>query len=131
MQQNTKPRIKAFVRENDCIGCTKCIQACPVDAIIGSAKHMHTVIAAECVGCKLCLPPCPVDCIDLHFIIEEKSREQRLAQAQTARSRFQARNKRLQEENLAVHLQLDSLAQKKKYIEAAKARVREKKRPGH
>jgi electron transport complex protein RnfB len=53
----------AVIIENDCIGCTLCIQACPVDAIVGSAKHMHTVIASECTGCNLCLPPCPVDCI--------------------------------------------------------------------
>ncbi|MFN3785555.1 MAG: electron transport complex subunit RsxB [Thiothrix sp.] len=53
----------AVIDENTCIGCTLCIQACPVDAIVGAAKHMHTVIESECTGCKLCLPPCPVDCI--------------------------------------------------------------------
>ncbi|WP_262363576.1 Rnf electron transport complex subunit RnfB [Xylella fastidiosa] len=56
----------AWIVETDCIGCTKCIQACPVDAIIGGAKHMHTVIAALCTGCELCVPACPVDCIELH-----------------------------------------------------------------
>lgn len=55
----------AFIREDTCIGCTLCIQACPVDAILGSAKHMHTIIVDECTGCELCLPPCPVDCIDM------------------------------------------------------------------
>jgi len=55
----------AVIDEQTCIGCTLCIQACPVDAILGAAKHMHTVIADECTGCKLCLPPCPVDCIDM------------------------------------------------------------------
>ncbi|MBU0654217.1 MAG: electron transport complex subunit RsxB [Gammaproteobacteria bacterium] len=53
----------AVIDENTCIGCTLCIQACPVDAIVGAAKHMHTIIESECTGCKLCLPPCPVDCI--------------------------------------------------------------------
>lgn len=53
----------AVIIEKDCIGCTLCIQACPVDAIVGAAKLMHTVIEDECTGCDLCLPPCPVDCI--------------------------------------------------------------------
>lgn len=55
----------AIIDEAVCIGCTKCIQACPVDAILGAAKLMHTVIADECTGCELCLPPCPVDCIEM------------------------------------------------------------------
>lgn len=55
----------AYIREDECIGCTKCIQACPVDAILGAAKKMHTVIASECTGCDLCVEPCPVDCIDM------------------------------------------------------------------
>ena len=60
-----KLKAVAFIREDECIGCTKCIQACPVDAILGAAKQMHTVIASECTGCDLCLEPCPVDCIDM------------------------------------------------------------------
>lgn len=55
----------AYIREDECIGCTKCIQACPVDAILGAAKQMHTVIRSECTGCDLCVEPCPVDCIDM------------------------------------------------------------------
>lgn len=55
----------AYIREAECIGCTKCIQACPVDAIIGASKQMHTVIIDECTGCDLCVAPCPVDCIDM------------------------------------------------------------------
>ncbi|RNF85152.1 Rnf electron transport complex subunit RnfB [Montanilutibacter psychrotolerans] len=60
-----KPPQVALVVEADCIGCTKCIQACPVDAIVGAAKHMHTVIEPLCTGCELCVPACPVDCIVL------------------------------------------------------------------
>ncbi|GHG67084.1 electron transport complex subunit B [Alishewanella longhuensis] len=62
-----EPAVKrvAFIREDECIGCTKCIQACPVDAILGASKLMHTVIAEECTGCDLCVEPCPVDCIDM------------------------------------------------------------------
>ncbi len=55
----------AIIREDECIGCTKCIQACPIDAIMGAAKQMHTVITDECTGCDLCVEPCPVDCIDM------------------------------------------------------------------
>lgn len=58
-------KMVAIVREDECIGCTKCIQACPMDAILGAAKQMHTVIADECTGCDLCVEPCPVDCIDM------------------------------------------------------------------
>jgi electron transport complex protein RnfB len=60
-----KVKSVAYIREDECIGCTKCIQACPVDAILGAAKQMHTVIASECTGCDLCVEPCPVDCIDM------------------------------------------------------------------
>ncbi|QIZ76209.1 electron transport complex subunit RsxB [Ferrimonas lipolytica] len=58
----------AFIIEEDCIGCTKCIQACPVDAIVGTGKQMHTVIANDCTGCDLCVEPCPVDCIEMRPI---------------------------------------------------------------
>jgi len=58
-----KPKRIARIDENLCIGCTLCIQACPVDAIVGAAKQMHTVIIRQCTGCELCLPPCPVECI--------------------------------------------------------------------
>jgi Na+-translocating ferredoxin:NAD+ oxidoreductase subunit B len=60
-----RPPIVAVIVEADCIGCTKCIQACPVDAIIGGAKYMHTVIEPWCTGCELCVPACPVDCITM------------------------------------------------------------------
>lgn len=66
-----KPKALAVIREKECIGCTLCIQACPVDAILGAAKNMHVVIADECTGCELCIPPCPVDCIDMIPIKED------------------------------------------------------------
>jgi electron transport complex protein RnfB len=66
-------RTIAFIREDECIGCTKCIKACPVDAIVGAAKLMHTVIADECTGCDLCVDPCPVDCIDMIPLTEQLS----------------------------------------------------------
>jgi electron transport complex protein RnfB len=60
-----KPKSVAVIDEAQCIGCVKCIAACPVDAIIGAAKYMHTVISAECTGCELCVAPCPIDCISI------------------------------------------------------------------
>lgn len=63
-EESEVPKV-AYIREDECIGCTKCIQACPVDAILGAAKQMHTVIVSECTGCDLCVEPCPVDCIDM------------------------------------------------------------------
>jgi Na+-translocating ferredoxin:NAD+ oxidoreductase subunit B len=65
-----KPKAVAFIDEPVCIGCTLCIQACPVDAILGAAKHMHTIITSECTGCELCVAPCPVDCITMVPIAE-------------------------------------------------------------
>ena len=62
------PKTVAFIDENVCIGCVKCIRACPVDAIVGAPKQMHTVIAELCTGCELCLPPCPVDCISMLLV---------------------------------------------------------------
>ena len=64
--RHNAPPLLAFIEEDMCIGCTKCIQACPVDAIVGGAQAMHTVIAAHCTGCARCLPVCPMDCITLH-----------------------------------------------------------------
>lgn len=59
------PAVKALIDEAACIGCALCLEACPVDAIVGANKFMHTVIAARCTGCELCVAPCPVDCIEL------------------------------------------------------------------
>ncbi|MFT4863224.1 MAG: electron transport complex protein RnfB [Pseudohongiellaceae bacterium] len=64
----------AFIREDECIGCTKCIKACPVDAIVGGPKLMHTVIVNQCTGCDLCVEPCPVDCIDMIEVAAGSSR---------------------------------------------------------
>ena len=90
------PPLVAVIDETVCIGCTKCIQACPVDAILGTAKRMHTVIAAECTGCELCVPPCPVDCIDLvPLSAHALSRERVMQRAVMARARFEARGVRL------------------------------------
>lgn len=88
------PAQVAVIREAECIGCTKCIQACPVDAIVGAAKLMHTVITDECTGCELCIAPCPVDCIDLISLPPAEAAVQR-ARADQFRTRHQHRQARL------------------------------------
>ncbi len=92
IQADKRPqRIKAVIREDECIGCTKCIAACPVDAIIGSSKMMHSVMTDLCTGCELCLAPCPVDCIDL---IADTSAlptaQQRISEQNDLRQRYKA-----------------------------------------
>jgi electron transport complex protein RnfB len=79
----------AVIEEETCIGCTKCIQACPVDAIVGASKLMHTVIASWCTGCELCIPPCPVDCIVLEPV-------ETLPDADLSRERFAFHNFRVE-----------------------------------
>jgi electron transport complex protein RnfB len=88
----TKAPAVAMIDEAWCIGCTLCIQACPVDAIAGAAKVMHTVIAAECTGCELCIPPCPVDCIQM---VAVERPDNRRARADYWRSRYLARQVRM------------------------------------
>jgi H+/Na+-translocating ferredoxin:NAD+ oxidoreductase subunit B len=92
-----RPWPVARIDEAACIGCTLCIQACPVDAILGAAKRMHTVLESECTGCELCLDPCPVDCIALENAKVADTFLQRWMheRAPLARRRFQARQQRL------------------------------------
>ena len=90
----TKAPAVAVIDESWCIGCTLCILACPVDAIAGAAKVMHTVIAADCTGCELCIPPCPVDCIQMVAVERPSDRLTRMARATQARKRYLARQKR-------------------------------------
>jgi len=87
-----QPRKVAFIIEEDCIGCTKCLPPCPVDAILGANKQMHTVIAGECTGCELCIAPCPVDCIIMQDI-ESPSWDQEMADH--AKQRYQNKQQRL------------------------------------
>lgn len=128
----------AVIQEEECIGCTKCIQACPVDAIVGAAKLMHVILTQECTGCGLCVEPCPMDCITMQSI------EQPLYQQDKARVRFQARQARLLRDREKKHLhyrqkkqilqQTDSqhhneTQAKQSYILEALARVNAKKQP--
>ena len=96
----SKPKAVAFIDEDTCIGCTFCIQACPVDAILGAAKQMHTIIEKECTGCELCLAPCPVDCITMPEIKEIISDDIANKEADIARKRNNFRILRLEKEKI-------------------------------
>ncbi len=121
----TKPPAVAVIDEVWCIGCTLCIQACPVDAIAGAAKVMHTVIAAECTGCELCIPPCPVDCIQMIAVTHATMRQQRATQS---RSRYLKREKRMANEIKAKPSITDApatahVSEKQSTVERAMARA--------
>lgn len=144
------PRTVAYIDEDWCIGCTLCIAACPVDAIVGANKRMHTVIEAHCTGCELCLPVCPVDCILLENVTPQATGWSAWSapQARNARSRYEARQQRREREaqeqaqrlqakaehklaDLAAHSQHTDpviLDQKKAIIQAALERARAKRR---
>jgi electron transport complex protein RnfB len=149
-ERGSAPPQVAFIREAECIGCTKCIQACPVDAIVGAAKLMHTVIVDECTGCDLCVAPCPVDCIDMlplplatvvpivgGLAANDVQRAARTAKRNHARQRFEARNARLQREER--QRQAERLARKQPLtapraatpdpLQAALARISAQKAP--
>lgn len=117
------PRRVAFIVEELCIGCTKCIQACPVDAIVGAAKFMHTVLADDCTGCRLCVAPCPVDCIEMRELLPSNAPVAAWTQsdADTARRRYEARQQRLVREQQENDARLQALAlQKLAHFEAIK-----------
>ncbi|WP_395598169.1 electron transport complex subunit RsxB [Pseudomonas sp. A1437] len=150
ISRGSAPAQVAYIREAECIGCTKCIQACPIDAIVGAAKLMHTVLIDECTGCDLCVAPCPVDCIEMHplppstlpvvgglaFSLEEQ--RARAAKRDHARQRFERRNARLQREE--QHKQAEREARAKRAaqsevttldpVQAALERVRGQKSAG-
>ncbi|RVD78826.1 electron transport complex subunit RsxB [Pseudomonas koreensis] len=124
VSRGSAPPQVAYIREAECIGCTKCIQACPIDAIVGAAKLMHTVLIDECTGCDLCVAPCPVDCIEMHPLplgtlpvvgglaasLEEQ--RARTAKRDHARQRFERRNTRLQREEQQKQAEREARAQR-------------------
>lgn len=128
MEEKQKPPMVASIREAECIGCAKCIKACPVDAILGSGKQMHTVISEQCTGCELCIAPCPVDCIDL-IVLPEVSEEEIVIKANQYRARFNAREQRLAKDSSANNGSKQNknsltLEDKQAFLQAALQRAR-------
>lgn len=143
-----QPLRVAYIIEDACIGCTKCIQVCPTDAIVGAAKFMHTVIAERCTGCDLCVPACPVDCIEMPIATDTDWTH---ARAQQARAQYEFRLMRLAREKAArevrrhakLHIKHETFSQehppeqfenadverKRASIEAALARARARRKP--
>jgi len=102
----------ALIDETRCIGCTRCLEACPVDAIVGAANLMHTVIAAECIGCRLCLEPCPMDCIVMAPIPDElrpRTPEAVRDRGELAKARYRARQRRLERETARRRARLEAM----------------------
>ena len=127
-----KPPAVALIDESRCIGCALCIKACPVDAIVGAAKLMHTVIATDCTGCELCVPPCPVDCIVMTPATPSDEDARRSA-AQAAKKHFEARAARLAQQRAiaeASAAQKAAAARKQaavqRAIERARSRIAQK-----
>lgn len=121
----------AFIDEAVCIGCTLCIDACPVDAIVGARKLMHTVIAAECTGCALCLPPCPVDCIAMMPTGAPRDRTVQRLGAPRLLERYRAHRQRLAERERQRHGKAASAAAARKKATIARALARAQQRLTH
>jgi len=120
----SKPNEIAIIKEDECIGCTLCILACPVDAILGASKSMHTVISEECTGCELCIEPCPVDCIKMEPSHIEDTESIKKKRSSLARSRYEYKQQRILKEKNDAKVNRVTSAEKKQAIADAMERIK-------
>lgn len=125
IKKNRETPSVVYIREKECIGCTKCIKACPIDTIIGAAKQTHTVLKKECTGCHLCITACPVDCIEVSRI--EKPYDD-LARAKQHYEKKALRLEKNKKHALQNKKQIENKDKKRAYIQAAVLRAKEKRR---
>lgn len=130
-QNSNISSIKVLIREAECIGCTKCIQACPYDAIIGASKQMHTVILSACTGCELCISACPVDCIDIvnvqPYSIEKADERLIVREARLERDKAELKAKHEKTKSLTLNSPEAIIIARKAAIAASVARIKAKK----
>jgi len=119
----------AVIDERLCIGCVKCINACPVDAIIGTGKMMHTVLSQDCTGCELCIEPCPMDCIDMVQVNHPQIEQEWDAFSQRARDNYHRKQARINAEKVREQ-QVYQQKAKQDFIKAALQRVQQKRDQG-
>lgn len=132
VEKNYRPPQRMHIRQEACIGCTKCIQACPIDAIIGTGKHRHDILADACNGCELCLPACPVDCIDTITLDVDPNEFRKKHQTQ-GHLRYTNRLNRIQKPNTEIDRSTepgnehDTVSARKAEIEKLIERMKNKK----
>ena len=119
-----KPKEIAIIEEGKCIGCTLCILACPVDAILGASKNMHTVITEECTGCELCIAPCPVDCIKMIPLDFEDDEITKRKKSDLARKRYEFKKQRMIRDKNKAKANRVTSEEKKQAIANAMARIK-------